>query len=430
MFFAARISLLLILLGLSSSLGRAQNAIVYYDHRPGASTVDSRLQFQLPEDEASFRRNGPPPRFYVPKGQRACFVVENPNPVLYVYSVGAKVLTVEAHADLAPILAALQQFLGVEVRSALEAVGRQADSVRAGRSREDGLIRHYAALVEDVVSRSRSMQQLKLDSDNEVPFESSVASVDAAYDDAQTADEIASQYFQTLPDNLDDTDKFIILVLRARQLDAWRRIQGIQKEFQDASEVANDRLCVTVDDQRLQVFLSVKARFVPLEGQDIQRPVGDTLVSFEVDPVPTTTFVVAPGAMLSMFVSERKRYSVEDGVVIEGSDNSPRFLLGVFAMARTLRIPWLWGAIGVSTGGQAAPDFFVGLVSRFGSPVVGTQMSLGVGLALAYVPVDLERGAVGEPLPSDIEDVNRIVERGLRPGLSVSFTVTGLEAGG
>jgi hypothetical protein len=426
MSFAWRFSLLLILLGALSSVGRAQNAIVYYDHRPGSSTMDSRLQFQLPEDEASFRRNGPPPRFYVPKGQKACFVVENSNPVLYVYSVGAKVLTVGTPADLAPIFAALQQVLGVEVASALEAVGRQADSLRAGRAPEEGEVEYYAALVEDLVSRLRSMQQLKLDSDNEVSFESSVASVAAAYSDAQKANEIATQYFQTLPDR----DKFIITLLREHQLDAWQSIGGIQKEFQDASEVVNDRLCVTVDDQRLQVILSVKAKFVPLEGQEIQRPVGNTLVSFEVDPVPTSTFVVAPGAMLSMFVSEQKRYSVEDGVVIESNDNSPRFLLGVFAMARTLRVPWLWGAIGVSSGGQGVPDLFFGLVSRFGSSALGTQMSLGVGLALAYVPVDLERGAVGEPLPGDIDDVSQIVRRGLRPGLSVSFAITGLELGG
>jgi hypothetical protein len=287
----------------------------------------------------------------------------------------------------------------------------------------------YASRVEPVLSKLRYLQHLKLGSDGEASFETSVARVDSVFREAQEANDTANAYYQRL--TVADTQNigFAFTSLRSHQLDTWGRIESIQKEFRDASNMVNDRLCVPVGDQRLQVFLTVKAKFVPQEGQILQRPVGDTLVSFEVDPVSTTTFVVAPGAMLSVFVSDEKKYSLEDGVVVEKSDNSPRFLLGVFAMARTLRVPWLWGAIGVSTGGEGVPDFFFGLVGRFGSSIVGPQMSLGVGLALAYVPVGLEQGAVGEPLPGDIDDINRIVKRELRPGLGLSFTVSGLELG-
>ena len=89
----------------------AQNAYVYYTHKPGDTTSNPRLTFVTSGERVD--RNGPqrhlgqPPMLQVPRGSQACIVVEDANPLLYDYKLESKTIVIAAPEGYGDILSGL-----------------------------------------------------------------------------------------------------------------------------------------------------------------------------------------------------------------------------------------------------------------------------------------------------------------------------------
>lgn len=390
---------------------------VFYDHRPGPGSADGRISYQTADDNADRRRNGRPPQLEIKSGGQACVVVVNSNAVLYDYSLTSESLSPTTPADLSMIAAALYNL----------AVGARTDPnvLETGGPPRNATL--YYKIVAVLVTDLRGMQAAKLASDASMPFAVAAGRIDSLYQDARKFDSIADTVYRALVDT--DRSQPGVLVAQAEQEEAWKRITIIWKQFSDAVAKGADPLCVTVQDEALQVVLTVKPAVDTGNGFSALRPTGDSVLSFSVNPVSSTSFQVAVGGLVSTLVSDQSVFSIENGVVAQRRDKSPVFQTSVFALGRVWHSHWLWGSIGASVNESGVSALFFGLSGQFGVSLVGPQMTLSVGLSLARVPVGLTQGSVGAALPANVTDVNEIVDKQLRPGLGIGFTLTGLDLG-
>jgi len=398
------------------SLASAQRATVYYDHRPGQSDAEGRISFQTSEDKGEERRHGTPPRLQVPQGSSACVVVENANPVLYTYSLSSKTLTVEAPADLGKIAAALNVLLGFAKARGFAA--NPKDTLQPA---------FYYQLVAGLIDDLVAMKSTEMSSDTAAALAAVLRRIDTLYLRADSSNNRATNIRSKLSPQAPESP---VPLVAAEQEDAWNAIVALRKRFIDAAAKASDPLCAKIDDKVLRITLSIKPALDTGKVFSPRRPIGDSVVTFEAQPVSNVAFEVAVGGLVSTLTSEQSRFAVENGVVVQRSDRTPIFKTTIFALGRAWRGSWLRGAIGASVDDKGASALFFGLAGKFGVAIVGPELSLGVGLSLARVPVGLTQGSVGMPLPSSVSDVNKVVSTALRPGLGVSFTLTGVQFGG
>lgn len=407
------LSLWLAALGLAiPAHAHAQRATVYYDHQPGTATSDGRLSYIESGDKAGERRLGEPPRLLIPKGAKACIVIEHANPLLYAYSLSAKPLSSEVPADLATIIAALGQVLST--------------AKGAGIAPADTVANLYFGKVALLVEALQDMSKQKLASDT-VSLDSTRTRVAALAVKAESINQDAKTILAALS-TADRADPAVILATQ-QQESLWERITNLRKEVQTAWEKSHDPVCVTINDKALGITLSVKPKLDTTSGFKAQRPTGN-VAAFEATPSTSSLFEVGFGAMLSVLVDGQKQFGVTNGLVTAGPDRSPKFSPTLFASARATRSSFLWGTIGASASDKGLTSLFLGFSSRFGVAIVGPEMSIGVGLAITRVPTGLSTGAVGAPLPQGIDKIDAIVKTDLRAGLGIMFTLTGISPKG
>ena len=89
------------------------SVVVFYDHRPGKAPIEQRTSYLVAgerssRDQARSERHWSRPAVLeVRKGNSACFVVENANPLLYAYAISSKAITAEAPSGLSDLTTAL-----------------------------------------------------------------------------------------------------------------------------------------------------------------------------------------------------------------------------------------------------------------------------------------------------------------------------------
>jgi hypothetical protein len=120
-----------------------------------------------------------------------------------------------------------------------------------------------------------------------------------------------------------------------------------------------------------------------------------------------------------------KSFAVADGKVTETEGDQLLFRPAIFADFRSWGPAWIWGTVGISGDKEGVSDLFVGVTGRFGFSVVGARIALGIGLAATRLPTGLTKGAVGEPLPPDVANIDKIVKKSLVPGLGITLMATG-----
>lgn len=387
----------------------AQSATVYYNHRPGKGSVDGRVSYTESGDLASNRRLGVPPRLIVPKGSKACLLVDYANPLLYSYSLGTKPLTAEAVADLGKIVDALRAVIGIAKAPGIEAA-IPTPTIYYGK---------VALLVE----LREQVEKERMASDT-LPLETTKTRVAALHARADTVNREANEVFAGL--TADDRTRNAAVILASQQQKAlWEQIAGLRKEVQSAWEESGDPVCTTVTDKALAVTLVVKPRLDSTSGFRSQRPVGN-VAAFEVTPSRSDFFEVGFGGLVSAFIDDQQQFGLKDGLVVQTRDRSPKFAPTFFASARASRSSWLWGTIGASADDKGLSAAFFGFATRFGVSIVGPEMTIGVGLSLARVTTGLTTGEVGSPLPQGVDKIDGILKRDLRAGLGVMFTLTGI----
>lgn len=413
----------------------AQRATVYYDHRPGGASSEGRLSYLPSGEPKEARRLGQPPRLDIPKGAQVCLVIENANPLLYSYSLGAKAIVVETPAEvtkLVDLLSGLVNSTGAATNTTeMVALGARFTSLWQGGEKplkpvvEASAIPSYYSAIALMLARYRDMQEAKLASDAG-SLESAHARIVSLFNEAMAFAKQAQAVYDgklTAADQKNDG-----VVLASQQLQSLlQSVRALQKEVQSAWEKRDDPVCSDAfDGQALSLSLSIQSRITVGDDFTPRRPIGDKVATVEASPIDGSRFSVSPGGLLSALIGGQQRFGVTDGVVTRTADQSVRFLPTVFLSGRATPTSWLWGTIGTSVDDKGVEGFFFGLTGRFGVPVIGPNMSLGVGLSLTRVVTGLKDGAVGHPLPTGIDNIEAITQTDLRPGLGIVFSLTGL----
>jgi hypothetical protein len=377
----------------------AQDAYVYYDHHPGAASLDGRLSYVRSGRDAGSAQTGRPPLLVVPSGSQLCIQVVNRNEVLYSYTRTAETLPADTIAGLSALFKKVTGALATR---------------DAAVSKYDSYVREVAHLY----AMLESMRASQLASDTVVDFTRAAAEIARLSGEAADTNRAATVAYQALGG---DTAVQVRL-LRAVHAYVWSRIELISTRFRRALDSVNDPICTEVGTNRLRVTLKIARTSVDTNVTP-QRPVGDTVLTVDVNPRDDRAFLLQPGTILSAFTQDKSTISLNGGIVAQTPDHGLGVHAGVFAMARAGSIRWLWVTLGVATSDQGVSDVFVGMTFRGGASFIGGRINAGVGLALTRVPVGVSQGSVGSALPADVQNVDDVIQRDFRPGLGVTFAV-------
>jgi hypothetical protein len=405
----------------------AQDAYVYYDHHPGPASLDARLSY-VGTGRGAGLRIGRPPSLSVRVGSQLCIRVDNRNEVLYAYSITAK----DFPADTIPGLRALSDRLtsAILLRAQAANAAREAARFRSPANPTDAAARAQAAQapepdpylgpVAELYAKLVEMQGYQLSSDTVTDFARAAGEIARLNGQAADLHRTANAALARLGA---DTATPEVRLIRVVHADVWVRIGVIANRFHHALGTSGDPLCATVGTSRVRVTLKIARSTVDPSGAP-QRPVGDSVVTLVVAPRDDRAFLLEPGTILSVFTQDRSTIGLAGGLVAQTPNHGVGVHPGVFAMARAGSIRWLWVTVGAATGDDAVvSDIFIGLTFRGGSSLVGGRVGAGIGLALSRVPVGVSKGSVGSALPTDVKNVEDIIQREFRPGLGVTFAI-------
>lgn len=406
-----------VLIALSfARIAAAQDATVFLQQPPktGTSPVIA-LSYQLPGEDEKVRHAGMPGLLQVPQGGHACFRVEGKNPLLYDYTVGSKILKVETPDTVTDILKKLLALapaaagVGFNPR---EDTGKSVDPVLA-----------YQYKVGDVFRIATAMKALKLSSDSaEDVLALSRKGVEAASDASDT-----SAVADTLYDALTAAQKkdMGVRMLRATQLDQLDKAKHLGEEFDNVESLLRQPLCSpALGKDRLHVSLSIAGK-TGIPAASLKKATGDTIASFDVEPVSTAALEFGPGIIVNSLSHRSKEFALKDDKIAQTDGDQLLFRPAVLANFRSWGPGWIWGTVGISGDKEGISDLFLGVTGRFGYSVAGARLALGVGLAASRLPVGLTDGAVGQALPANISKLDKIVKKSLVPGIGIMLMATG-----
>jgi hypothetical protein len=351
----------------------------------------------------------------VPQGGRVCVIIEDANPVLYSYSVGSKAVTVDPDQETSTIIAGLKKFLSPESGKALGFTGN---------SPLDNIDR-YSQRLGAIYSLLLTMQDERSGSDGVADFSVTATKIGLVADSVKKLDKAAEEAFNSFPDD-DKQKNMVVRLLRAKHEELRTAVNALSRQF--ATGRGHLELpCVPVNKDRLQVTLAIQPiGDTPAKDKRV-RLTGDAIVTIQADPISTRAVEVGAGFVVSALIRGQKQFDVRDNIVVGQDDAATQFRPAAYLMARAWGPQWLWGTIGFSADTKGVSDLFFGLSGRFGGSIVGTRMTLGVGLALSRVVTGLSKGAEGAPLPPNVKDISEITEQKLRPGLGIALMLSGLD---
>ena len=385
----------------------AQNATIYYKHNAGPDTAaNPRLTYLAAGERtgasASDRHRGQPPMLAVPRGSKACVVVESPNLLLYDYTIESKTLTIASPEGLASILEGLKTI-------AIAALG--AEKATVARGVRVPPFDKYGDEINRVIGAGKKLETLKQNSDaDSINF----AAAAAAMATANSANANADSLF-----NIDSTDATFKL-LHSVQVSAYATVSTQYKEFTDAQAVGSPEYCVVVKDSPLHVTLSAKRK---AKSDKTPRPVGE-LFGADAEPINEKSFDVMPVAMATFLVGGARNFYLDEQQKLRDKSDPSGYFPSVGALASYRLGGYVWAGAALAKGQSGDPDTFIGLVFRNAS--TAQSFVLGVGAGFASVPTDLSNGAaLNSPLPANTE-LSKVIKRSRQVGLAIVFSVTGL----
>jgi hypothetical protein len=400
------VSVVLLATALPPLTARAQvgRGTVIYAHLP--NRLQRQVWYRLPGDPSNIKRDGVPSAMRVRVGEQACVEVENANPVLYTYDAAAANLIGEdpkEAAQIAEILSALLERAGA-----------------AGAAAGGNPIADYIDAVANLHRTYTELAATRKASDRYDDFPLVVAEVRRLNARALEEQRRAEEKFEAI-DADDRRTNFTVRMVRDVQQNSAEGSKAIFEEF-DKADPKVER-CVTVTENMQRVTLAVRFR----ESGKSARLTGDSVIAFTVEPVLAKSIEIGAGAIASIAPRGQQQFGVRDGVVTGGPDDRTPMRAAAFLLARSWGPEWLWGAVGFSGDKSGVSTLFLGPALRFGGSVVGTRLTLAAGWALTRVPVSLKDGAIGQPLPSNIKDIDEITERAMRSALGVSIMLSGFK---
>lgn len=403
-----RIALLLTLV--AGSLA-AQDATVYFDHRSPLTGSAGATTYVGPGGDTSRHLRGYPRLVAVPRAGRFCVQVVEGNPLLYSYTMKAETLKVEQDSALKSFVAALGVLLA-DNRGFLPA------GMPAYRGRVEALAKHL-----------QTINMLKWRSDT-TSFTVEWANEREVYQAASAENEAADKAFADNEKGAGQSDdvKEQWALLRVAQLSLWKEIVKLNDAFVAAGAEYARPQCVDVADRRLKATFSIAAKSKPSEKAILVRPVGDNLVSAEVEPTETSRIAVGTGLLYGNLDNVPSFSLQKDSVVAKNVGNVNVWRPSLFLMLRPWNNPYLWATAGVGTGKDLTmPDQFYGLVTRLGGDLTSHLVTFGLGAIRSAVPSDLKTGSVGQRLPSDVPKLEDNIAYQYKWGVGVVFSLAGLE---
>jgi len=433
-----RFAIMGLTVAVATSVQAQKTVDIFFVHSPTKDPERITLYYSMPGWDTTRVARGLAfgDRLPVRQGGRACVRLVDANPMLYTYSKSAEAIQVSPPEGLAILVDGLKAlgaasgggisaFTGLSKQTENQVKLRQELSfmqTRGAAIEDSSHMEDYNEALASLGDALKNIETLRLRDKGDWPGQM------AEHEGLQktASDELAGaeKKYQDAKKRATPAESKVLAQLYKLQSISAGRIQSIGKEFREADSQMGVPLCTKVDKDRMKMTLSVKQRLSEVEK--LNYGVSDSMVVLELEPQSDVAFELAPGAMLGPRIP-RPKFSVRDGVIASEPDEDPLIRPGIFALGRLWEMGWLWGSIGVTKGKEAQPDIFLGVVARPGLSLVGTQLSIGAGLGLFQVPVRLKGGVVGQPLPADVGDVDKIIERAYRSGLGVTFSLSGFD---
>ena len=401
-----------------SSRAAAQDGFVVYDHMPSRVTGARLIKYYPPgASEGGGVRGAPPQPLEVRQGSSACYIVENPNPLLYTYSISTTVIPQDEPEQLSSLLDNLKSL--VDLALTLPSDG-SAETTSPANAPE------YGEIVNSLDEDYEALVQARTASDATANFAETVATMKRLLKDAEETGKNAEALYKA-----SDPVKKDVRALRAYELILKERIAEIEKAVREVEVYATQPfvLCTPVGENLIRVALASSRKIKATEEAPTRRPI-DTLATFEVRPRTTKRFRIAPSLVIGYpLAAGAHSFAVRDSALVQDAPETS-FLAPVVAQFRNWETP-LWGTVGVRPRGlDEVPDLFLGLAYDFGDLIGGPSATLGAGVTILQTPVRLKKGKLGEALPPDVEELEDIVERKPLIGFGFTFTISSLELGG
>lgn len=406
----------------------AQNANVYYSHKPSSDTAaNPRLTYLLSGERTGNgpgdRHVGQPPRLEVPVGSKTCFEIEDSNPLLYTYEVQSKTITVQTPEGYSALLAALAAVVGAPAGGVAKA---EASATRAGLlrgeqarptlqstivSNDSIAIDDYKLAINLIAAAATRLDSLRQASDNSfINYDAA----DAAKSDAEKWTRVADSIFKEYPTTLG------VQLRRPLQLEAAKAVIAAYKPFSDARALGAPQYCADIKDSPVHVTLKA-TRKVPSEQHP--RPIGE-IVQVDVEPVNDKQFEILPVGIITFAVPGAKTFYLDANKKVQERPDKGGYFpsAGALASFRLTRLVWVGAA--AAKGQSSTPDSFVGFLFR--NPSIARFFVLGVGAGFASVPTDLQGGAtINGDLPPGA-DLSKVIKKSVHVGLSLVVAMTGL----
>ncbi len=381
----------------------AQNNYIYYNHAP---FMDDKVRIGGYLTEKDKVKGAPSSELQIQKGASVCFVIDNPNLLLYSYKIVTKVVEDKPSQELNDFVKLLEPLL-----ENLIAKGDDGDD--------------YVQLIDKIAELNIKIEARKISSDSEADFSVVFAEMSENIKELKRKIGQANTQFEAM----DVDEKKLKKGLQAYLKIIEERIGIIEKDLNATrvSLTSEYTLCVPVEKGVMKVYL-IATRKVKLNKDETPvRPV-DTLAVLTVRALDDQRYRFASGVLLSYPLGKgATSFAVENNLIVEKpveTDVSvPVMFQGRFKKSNT------WGAIGVGMGGEKIiKNIFLGIIFDLGEAVGSPfSMTLGAGATFMTTATRLSKGKVGEALPADVKTIDDVIDKKLLPGFGVTFTIGALK---
>lgn len=183
------------------------------------------------------------------------------------------------------------------------------------------------------------------------------------------------------------------------------------------------RTIIPVKEKNIEVTLKVKKK----DGNSAGRRMEIDMVICTIKPrFDRRRLEVVPLAHLT-YANDVPEFSVVDGKVVEGRSDGFQFKVGAMLLYNFVSFgKYRDGALGVGLGynipeKNVLETFYLGTLVSYKK-----VFRIGYGIGFTGYPHSLKSGAVGEPLPADVKDLDSIIQYDRKLASFITFSISGI----
>jgi hypothetical protein len=392
---------------LAATAAHAQTVRVVLSHDNGGKTHVNAYTLGKGDVENDKTRGNSLGPWSATPGSQVCVKVENAHPYLYNYSLGFNVdSTKEKTPDLAPLAALLKA-----------AIGSSGNPGPVGSGFIDDFYARFKPLSDSI---QVAQEAIKRSDDPAFGMKGAKAAVASAFRNPPKKDEIDK--WENAPSNARNTpqEKLVFAALKAYAVSLFQKMESIQKSYGPSAAEVVER-CQKLGEYKTSFALKIKA-----SGDSAQRDVGDSVVTFTIEPRYRRARIEAYPVLYAAHASDVATFRLENGLVRQGSEYQRAFRPGAVA---AINLP---GSREVAYGpviGLGMPsdkklslsDFFSGLVVSYKD-----YLRVGAAYGSSEVVTGVKAPAVvDQALPANIK-LDDVLARGQKGAWFLFVALPGL----